>query len=157
MMLLLKLVVLVIMLAGLVFTILPRVPGTLVILAGVLIYGLFTGFESFVPWVVMTLAVLVLTAEVGGRWLRVYLTKRYSLSRLFCASSTIGSIGGIVAADALLGPVVGVLLWELVAGKTLAPRWDTVSKVLLRLVAAAALRFGCGLLMIILAMVYILR
>ena len=65
-------------------------------------------------------------------------------------NSTVGNIGGILAADALLGPVLGLLAWEFFAGRTLAPRWDTVGKVILRLAAVATVRFGCGILMIVL-------
>ena len=108
-------------------------------------------------WVAAALAVLAFAAEVGGRMLRLYLTRRYSLSRVFCVNSTVGNIGGILAADALLGPVLGLLAWEFFAGRTLAPRWDTVGKVILRLAAVATVRFGCGILMIVLVFVYIMR
>lgn len=156
MLLLLKLTVLLIMLVGLAMTLLPRLPGTLVILGAAVLFIGATGTDV-PPWVVASLAVLSFAAEVGGRMLRLYLTRRYSLSRVFCVNSMVGNIGGILAADALLGPVLGLLAWELFAGKTLAPRWDTIGKVLLRLAAVATVRFGCGLLMIVLVMVYIMR
>lgn len=156
MLLLLKLTVLLIMLVGLTLTLLPRLPGTLVILGAAVLYLGVTGSDA-PPWVVAALAVLSFVAEVGGRMLRLYLTRRYSLSRVFCVNSTAGNIGGILAADALLGPVLGLLVWEFFAGRTLAPRWDTVGKVLLRLAAVATVRFGCGLLMIVLVMVYIMQ
>lgn len=155
MLLLLKLTVILIMLVGLGLTLLPRLPGTLVILGAAILY-LGAAGTAAPPWVVAALAVLAFVAEVGGRLLRLYLTRRYSLSRVFCVNSTVGNIGGILAADALLGPVLGLLAWELFAGKTLAPRWDTVGRVLLRLAAVAMVRFGCGLLMIILVFVYIM-
>lgn len=144
------------MLVGLAMTLLPRLPGTLVILGAAVLFIGATGTDV-PPWVVASLAVLSFAAEVGGRMLRLYLTRRYSLSRVFCVNSMVGNIGGILAADALLGPVLGLLAWELFAGKTLAPRWDTIGKVLLRLAAVATVRFGCGLLMIVLVMVYIMR
>ncbi len=156
MLLLLKLTVLLIMLVGLALTLLPRLPGTLVILGAAVLFIGVSGTDA-PPWVVASLTVLSFAAEVGGRMLRLYLTRRYSLSRVFCVNSTVGNIGGILAADALLGPVLGLLAWELFAGKTLAPRWDTIGKVLLRLAAVATVRFGCGLLMIVLVMVYIMR
>jgi uncharacterized protein YqgC (DUF456 family) len=153
--LLLKLVVMVVMLTGLFFTVVPRVPGTLVIVAGAAMYGAFTEFAGFTPPLMLTLGILVVIAELGGRWLRVHLTRYAALSRSFCASSTIGNIGGILAADALFGPVIGFLIWELVVGKTLTPRWDSIRRVLVRLAAVAALRFACGLVMIILVLLYI--
>ncbi len=155
MLLLLKLTVIVIMLIGLGLTLLPRLPGTLVILGAAVLYIGAAGIAA-PPWVVAALTVLAFVAEAGGRLLRLYLTRRYSLSRVFCVNSTVGNVGGILAADALLGPVLGLLAWELFAGKTLAPRWDMVGRVLLRLAAVAMVRFGCGLLMIVLVLVYVM-
>ena len=156
MLLLLKLTVILIMLVGLTLTLLPRLPGTVVILGAAVLYIGAAGTDA-PSWVAAALAVLAFAAEVGGRMLRLYLTRRYSLSRVFCVNSTVGNMGGILAADALLGPVLGLLVWEFFAGKTLAPRWDTVGKVILRLAAVATLRFGCGILMIVLVFVYIMR
>lgn len=153
---LLKLAVVFIMVAGLFLTLLPRACGTLVILGAVALYALAAGPPAVPVWVWAALAILAATAEAGGRLLRMGLTKRFSLSRRFCLSSTLGNAGGILAADALLGPVVGLLVWELIAGKALAPRWDAVGRVLLRLVAAAAVRFACGLAMIILVLIFVL-
>lgn len=153
---LLKLAVVFIMLVGLVFTLFPRLTGTLVIFAGAALYLVSAGTAAAPPWVLASLVSLSFTAEVGGRLLRHYLTRRYAVTRAFSVNTTLGNIGGIVAADALLGPVLGLLAWELIVGKTLAPRWDTVGQVLVRLFAAAAIRFACGLLMIILVLVYIM-
>jgi uncharacterized protein YqgC (DUF456 family) len=153
--LLLKVTVILIMLAGLTLTLLPRMPGTLVIMGAAVLYLGATGAPA-PPWVIAALVVLAFAAEVGGRMLRLYLTRRYSLSRVFCVNSSVGNIGGILAADALLGPVFGLVAWEFFAGKTLAPRWDTIARVLLRLAAVAVVRFACGLLMIVLVLVYIM-
>ncbi|SDF11080.1 Uncharacterized conserved protein YqgC, DUF456 family [Sporolituus thermophilus DSM 23256] len=144
------------MLSGLVGTLSPKIPGTVIIFVVAVLYGAVTEFATFRPWLTLLLCVLMLTAEVGGRWLRVYLTRRHQLSRVLCTNATVGNVAGIVAADALLGPTIGILLWELVAGKTFMPRWNSVAKVLVRLVAAAVLRFICAILMIILIYVYII-
>ncbi|MDT8901021.1 DUF456 family protein [Anaeroselena agilis] len=154
-MLVLKIAVILGMLAGLTLTLMPRLPGTLFILGAAIVY-LWVAGATAPPWIMAALVVLSFTAEVGGRLLRIFLTRRYSLSRVFCVSSSVGNIGGILAADALLGPVLGLLAWEFFAGKTLAPRWDVVARVLLRLAAVATLRFGCGLLMVVLVLVYIM-
>ena len=154
---LLKLAIIFIMLIGLALTLLPRFFGTLVILAAAAAYMLAAGPADAPSWVGGALILLTIAAEAGGRVLRLYLTRLFPLSGPFCVNGTIGNIGGVLAADALLGPVFGLLVWELIAGKTFAPRWDTVSRVLLRLAAAAAFRFGCGLLMIILVIVFLMK
>ena len=156
-MFLLKLAVTLIMLMGLALTLVPRFPGTVIILLGAALYGALTSFDTATPWLWTAMLLLVASAEVGGRLLRVVLTRKFNLSREFCANSTIGNVGGILAAEALLGPVIGLIVWELIAGKTLQPRWDTVAKILLRLTAVAALRFCCGFAMMLLTWLYLFR
>lgn len=99
---------------------------------------------------------LVVTSELGGRALRIYLTRNYPVSRVFSVNSTVSHIAGMLASDALLGPVLGLLVWELVAGKTLIPRSDSVLAVLYRLAGVALLRFICGVIMIVLINLYIM-
>jgi Protein of unknown function (DUF456). len=154
--LLLKLSVILILLVGLTLTLMPRLPATLIILGAAILYLALSG-ATVPPWVLAALILLSFAAEVGGRMLRLYLTRRYSLSRAFCVNGAVGNITGIVAADALLGPVLGLLAWEFFAGRNLSPRIDTIVRIIVRLAAVAAVRFGCGLLMIILVLVYMMR
>lgn len=155
--LILKLIVLTIIATGEVCTLVPQVPGTLIIMSGALLYGYVTDFVTFNKWVVIWLVLLIALAEIGGRVLRVYLTSRYKTSASFSINTTAGNIAGLVAVDAILGPVIGTIIWELVAGKILMPRWDTVSKVLVRLAAVSALRFLCGLIMTYIIVSYMLK
>lgn len=150
-----KLLFLIIMLLGLAATLIPKVPGTLIILGAALLHVILTGNENNPIWIMEILCLIVLIAEFGGRWMRFCLTNRYQITRLFSSNASVGNIAGVVAADALLGPVLGVLLWELVAGKTFLPRWNTVAKIIVRLAIAAMFRFLCGLVMIILAVLYL--
>lgn len=143
------------MMTGLVCTLLPRLPGTIIILVGPLLYGLAFGWENYHFYIVLSLVLLMLLAEAGGRLLRIYLTRSAAVSRIFSTDTTIGNAAGIVASDAIFGTVFGTLLWEMVVGKTLLPRFNTVARVLFRLAAAAALRFACGLLMISIVVMYI--
>ena len=150
-----KFIVAVIMLLGLIGTLVPKIPGTVIIFIGALLYGLTTNFAGFTPLLVMILVGLMAVAEIGGRWLRVWLTQRYYLSRQFSTNASTGNIAGVVAADTLFGPLLGLLLWELVAGKVFFPRWSTISKVITQLAMAASFRLLCGIFMIILVVVYI--
>ena len=150
-----KFIVVVIMLLGLVGTLVPKIPGTIIILFGALLYGLTTNFAGLTPWLVMILVALVLIAEIGGRLLRVWLTKRYYLSRQFSTNVSTGNIAGVVAADALFGAQLGGLLWELVAGKIFFPRWSTIGKVITGLAIAAIFRLLCGMVMILLIVIYL--
>lgn len=63
---LLKLTVTIVMLAGLVATLLPRIPGTIIIFLAVLFYGAVTGFSGFAPWLWTAFLSLIVVAEAGG-------------------------------------------------------------------------------------------
>lgn len=143
------------MLIGLICTLFPRFPGTVIIFGGAIVYGYLTEFVSFELWMLISLVIIMVFAEVGGRWLRFYLTRWYSLSPQTSTNSAVGSIAGVFAADAILGPLLGMAFWQLIAGKTLSPRADTVFHVLGKLAIVATLRFMCGIIMIFIIFVYI--
>lgn len=155
-MLLIKFIVVLIMQLGLLCTLTNKFPGTLIILTGVFVYGISTNFASMDVKIVTTVAVIAIIAEVGGRLLRIYLTKEYRLSREFSINTMITQAGGIVACDVLVGPTLGLILWEVIIGKTLLPRADTILGILIRLTCVAFLRFTCGLIMLILILNYLI-
>lgn len=145
------------MFIGLVLTLSPRLPGTLIIASVAFFYSLIDGFSFYRPWLIITLVALVVFAEIGGRLIRTYLTKPFKLSVMFSTDTTAGNLAGIIASDALFGPFLGTIIWEVIVGKTLLPRLDTVLQVLYRLAFIAFLRFVCGCIMIILITKYILH
>lgn len=134
-----------------------KLSGTLIILLGTAIYGLSTDFVNFTPEIIKLLLLLSLLSELGGRILRIYLTKNIPVSRDFSVNSAVCHFGGVLASDALFGSVLGLSLWELVAGKTLLPHRDTIFQVLLRLIGVAVIRFVCGITMIVVTHLYIFR
>ena len=143
------------MMAGLFCTLSVKLSGTLIILLGAVLYGVFTDFTTFTSETIGLLILVSLISELGGRIVLRYLSGKLPVSRDFSINSTVCHFGGILASDALLGSVFGFLLWELVAGKTLLPHSDTVSKVLLRLLGLAVFRFICGIIMIVIIHLYI--
>lgn len=146
-----------VMFIGLFFTLSPRLPGTLLILGVAFFYSALTGFSATSPWLIISLIFLTLLAEIGGRVTRIYLTKGFGVPIIFSTDTTVGNLAGIVASDALFGPLLGTVIWELIVGKTLLPRLDTVLKVLSRLALVALIRFVCGITMVVLITKYILR
>lgn len=148
--------VLSIMFIGLFCTLTPRLPGTLIILGAAFFYTAIKGYATVEPWVAYSLMLLVILAEVGGRLARIYWTKGYRIPMEFSSDATAGSIAGVIASDALFGPILGTVVWELIVGKTFVPRWDTISQVLKRLVIVALLRYLCGVVMVLLIIKYIL-
>lgn len=144
------------MIAGLFLTVSVKLPGTLIILLAAAIYGLFTDFTTFLPWTTGLLIFLTLVSEFGSRILRERLVSKFRVSGEFSVNSIVCQFGGMLACDALLGSVVGLLIWELVAGKNLLPRSDTMAQVLLRLAGVAAFRFLCGVSMVVIIHMYII-
>lgn len=144
-----------IMLTGLFCTLTQKVPGTCLILLGAVLYVAFTGYVNVTPWLVTLLVFISIIAEIGGRALRIYLTRKYSVSRIFSVNCTATHFAGMLATNALLGPMLGLVVWELFAGKTLIPHGDAVKNVLLRLAGVALLRFACGITMIVIIQKYL--
>lgn len=150
-----KFIIAVLMFVGLIGTVIPRIPGTVIIVSAVLLYGITESFANFELWLIASLISLTVLAETGGRWIRIRLTQRYPLSRKFSVNAFAGNIAGIVVTDVLFGRTGGFILWQLIAGKIFYPRWDMVSTILSGLITAAAFRFFCGIMMIILVVIYI--
>lgn len=157
MILVLKMMILLIMSIGMICTLAPRLYGTLIILVAAVVYTVILGVTTYPSWVIASLVMLALVSEVGGRGLRIYLTRDYKVSRLYSIDTTVCNLAGIMVADALVGPLLGATIWEMLVGKALLPRLDMISKVLIRLTIVAVLRFICGLIMTIIIVNYILH
>ena len=151
---LLKITVIFIMFIGLLGTLLPKVPGTLVIVCGAIIYSVCSGAQ-FSRQFTASLVLLVMIAEAGGRLLRYYLTRNSKVSLLYSANSTVGNAAGVLVANALFGPIIGLLIWELLSGKTWTAKSKEIAAVLLKAMAAAILKFICGFIMILLILNYL--
>ncbi|MCX7780442.1 MAG: hypothetical protein N2491_05920 [Negativicutes bacterium] len=153
--LLLDVLIMLWLLIGSALTLLPGMPGNLLIFLGIVSYGMMVnGGDILASTPVQISFVLMLIGELGGRLLRRYLTRGLPFTPAFSSNATVGSVGGMLASDALLG-IAGILIWQLVVGKNLLPRLDAVSAALLRAMAATLLRFACGLGMIIIFFVWI--
>ena len=147
--------VLTLALVGLAGTLVPRIPGLPLLFLAVVFYGAVRGFAAFTPPVITALLLCLLAGELVGRWLRVYLTRRYHLSRLYSTDSLVSSIAGMIISDALFGTWGGAVLWEVLLGKSLLPAWHTSLRIVLRLAGAALWRFICGLIMLVIIVTYI--
>ena len=117
-------ITLLIMAVGLVGTVLPVIPGILLIYAGYLVYGFATGWQAYglaaiVGWSVVTGLVLLLDFYAGAIG-----AKRYGASRSGTWGSFIGGLIGALAAGfpgLILGPFFGAAAGELLRG------WDCFS------------------------------
>ena len=155
-MLILKFTTLFIMLIGLVCTLAPRLYGTVIILMTAIIYAFVTEVSVLGSWVWSVLLLLTFLAEIIVRGLRIFLTRRYRVSRRYSVDTSICNVAGIVATSTLLGAFWGTAVWEILVGKTLLTRFAMISKILLRLLLMAGVRLLCGFIMVMIIMKYIM-
>ena len=120
-MLIINFIIILIMFIGLMCTLAPRLYGTVIILVAAGIYAVIIGVSIFPLWVAVSLLMLTLVAEVGANGLRFFLTRHSEVSRIYSINTTVCNLAGIVVADALLGSLIGMTIWEMVVGKTLFP------------------------------------
>ena len=155
-MLIIKFVILLIMLIGLICTFGPRLYGTVIILLAAVLYAAAVDLSIFQTWAAAGLLMLTVVAELGVRGLRIFLTRRYDVSRSYSVNSVVCNIVGCIISGTLLGSLLGLTVWQGLASRVLYPRLDLVSKVLVRLLWTAVMRFLCGLTMIIIAVKFML-
>lgn len=121
-------------------------------------YALTLGLQFSESQLIIFFVLLIVTvvAEGGASFFRVVLTRNYNVSRNYSVNTIVCNLAGIIVADALLGTLVGAILWEYLVAKALIPRIEHIGKVLLRLALVALLRFICGIIMIIIICKYLI-
>ena len=115
---------LVLMLAGLIGTVVPVLPGTTVILAAAIMHHLALGEAHSVGWwsigALTVLAVLSYVVDFGSAAVGA---KYFGATRWGAVGGIIGTIVGMFffPLGIFIGPLVGVLLFELLGGQRLLP------------------------------------
>lgn len=144
------------MFIGQLCTLAPNFYGTAIILGAAYFYMYIFGFSKVSLGIIITLTALAVCAEVGTRWFRKSLMKEYQVSATYSVNTAVCNLAGIIVSDALFGALAGIAIWELIVGKALLPYLDHISKVLVRLIILAILRFICGIIMITIICKYII-
>jgi len=90
-------------------------PGTFIILADALIYGLVTRFQKVTVWFLILLLGLAVAGEIFEFFSNILGAKHYGASRLGLIGSFLGGLIGIFVGNYLF-PVVGPLLGGLAGG-----------------------------------------
>ena len=139
------------MLVGLAGTILPRLPGLVLIYAGFLFYGFVTGWIAYGVWAVLfwglvvlgTFAVDHLAGSVGAR--------KYGASRYGFWGSFLGAFAGLLIANLpglIIGAFLGAFCGELLAGKSGYEALRSGKGALIGLLAGTLFKLVVGLVMI---------
>lgn len=110
----------IVMLAGILGTIVPFLPGLPMIWAAMLIYGIIEGFASVdAAFLVVTLAIVIAT-EVADYFAKAWGARRFGASKAGAVGAVIGSLIGLffLPVGLVLGPFLGVVIAELMAGRS---------------------------------------
>jgi uncharacterized protein YqgC (DUF456 family) len=143
---------LLLMLIGLVGTVLPLIPGAVLILAAAVMHRLALGAEHSVGWATLVaLTALMLVAQaldiLSG-----------SIGAKYFGATRWGAIGGILGAvvglffglpGLILGPLAGVLTGELLGGKGILPAGRSTFGSVVGATAGIAGKFAIGVIMIL--------
>jgi uncharacterized protein len=140
-----------IMIVGLFGTVLPFLPGIVLIYAGYLFYGFVTGWHAYgtgtvVAWGIVTCLLMLLDFYAGSIG-----AKRFGASRFGMSGSFIGGAAGALVAGLpglILGPLVGAVVGELMGGRSrrqaLRSAWGSI----IGFVTGSLLRIAVGVVMI---------
>ena len=143
---------LLLMLAGLAGTVVPLVPGTVIILGAAVLHHFMAGPQRSVNWTTLViLTVLMLAAQaldlvsgsLGAKW--------FGATRWGALGGILGGIVGLFFGlpGIFLGPLAGVLLGELLGGRGILPAGRSTWGTLLGTTAGLLGKFVIGLVMIL--------
>jgi len=150
--------VILVSLVGVAGTIIPVLPGTLLILAGATAHWFLTGFASPTATQMLILGALAVSAQLVDWVFQALGAWRFGASRWGFCGAIAGSIGGLVIlgpAGLLLGPVLGAILGELLGGAEPDQALRAAAGVIIGEFGALFLRFIIGVIMVFLVMRWI--
>ncbi len=140
-----------IMLVGLIGTVLPIIPGTILIFVGALLYALVDGFQA-VGWpTLIVLGVLTAVATTADLWVSSIGAKIGGASGWSVIIGLLAGLAGFVIFNlvgAIIGAVLGVLLTEIVRLGDLRKALKAGSGWLVGWVLSAVVQLGVGLIML---------
>ena len=105
---------------GLIGTVLPVFPGTIVILAGATLHRVMLGPEKSIGWRTVAILVLLTLATYALDFLSGYVGARvFGATKWGMFGATLGALVGIFfgLVGLFIGPVIGAVLGEFIAGK----------------------------------------
>ncbi len=144
------LVIVLLMLAGIAGTLLPLIPGHVLILTGAVVHRL-AFHERGVSWIVITiLAALVLVGLAVDFLSGAAGAKYFGATRWGALGGILGTIVGLFFGliGMIAGPLIGVLLGELLGGQGLLPAGKSTWGTFLGGVAGAIIKFTVAVVMV---------
>ena len=140
-----------VMLVGLIGTVLPVIPGTILIFLAALVYAIVEGFQT-VGWpTLLVLGVLTFVATTADVWASSIGAKLGGASGWSVVVGLLGGLVGFVAFSlpgAIIGAVLGVLLVELIRLGDLRQALKAGSGWAIGWALSTVLQLGLGLVMV---------
>lgn len=132
---------------GLVGSLLPVVPGSLIVWLGVIVHRLWLGAEASVTWkIIIICGVLTLLGQVADFVMGVWGARRFGATWKGAVGAFVGAFIGFFIPPPLfwliVGPIVGAIVGELAAGRTLRDGGKAGFGTVVGGVVAFALKFG---------------
>jgi uncharacterized protein len=139
------------MLVGLVGTVLPLLPGTTIILGAAILHHFALGEAQSVGWwtigglgalTVLSFVLEIVSGSLGAKW--------FGATRWGAVGGILGAIVGLFffPIGIFLGPMIGVLVGEMLGGKELLPAGKTTWGTLLGTTAGMVGKLGIAVLMV---------
>jgi len=137
---------------GLAGTVLPVLPGVILIYLGMIVYGLFTGFVLLDVTFFVVQGVVTIVVLAADQIASVWGTKAYGGSKQAAWGAIAGALVAIFVLGPLgflIGPVVGAVLVELLLGKSWKQAFQVGVGTLVGLVGGTLVKLLIEMLMII--------
>ncbi len=136
---------------GLIGTVAPVLPGTVIILAAAIFHRLMVGADKSASWKIIAVLVVLVVVSYGFDFLGSYFGAKYFGATKWGALGAIG--GGLIGlffglVGLLIGPVIGAIVGEFVAGKRMIDAGRAGWGSLLGNLAALVGKLAIGLVMI---------
>lgn len=142
-------VALTVMLVGIIGTVLPVLPGLILIFCSALVYGIFDAFQHITPGVLVVIGLLTILGLALDYFAGVIGAKRYGASRYGIWGAIIGAIAGLFFFPFGLGlfPPLGVIIGEVLGGKKVEQAISSAWGTCLGMLGGAVAKIGIGVIM----------
>jgi uncharacterized protein YqgC (DUF456 family) len=143
-------VIILLMLTGLCGTLVPVIPDTPLILAGAVLHHIAFGAHG-TSWTTLLVLTVLMFASLALEFVSGSIgAKHFGATRWGALGGFLGAIVGLSFAPLgiFVGPLIGVLICELLAGQGLLPATKSTWGTLIGAVAGAVAKFGIGVAMI---------
>jgi uncharacterized protein YqgC (DUF456 family) len=141
----------ILMALGVAGTLLPLIPGAVIILAAAVLHRLMLGPEQGAGWTtLLALTVLMLLAQAVDFISGSMGAKYFGATRWGAIGGILGGLVGIFFGlpGIFLGPIIGVILGELLGGRGVLPAGKSAWGTLLGTVAGMIVKLGLALVMV---------